>query len=638
MDFADFLVRLGRLWATERATVAARSVAARRDTPLAERVARGDALKSVEVDDYEAAPGDRTRLWLRRPPGELRIRPGAPLRLWWNDPDGPEAIRATADRVRGDRIGVLVDGEAPERLLSGAFHVDLDDPQAVFAVGDRAIRRFRDARPSEDVGRLGALLYGEGTPVFLRTRDLDTLATARDAGLNAPQRAAVEKALNADGLALIHGPPGTGKTRTLVEVIARAVARGERILATAMSNTAVDHLAAGLIGAGLPVLRLGHPTRIAPGVEARSLDALLDASEARRLATAWMSEARRLRNRAFTRRDRGTVDRGAFRDALTEARQLERDARDHLRRAQGALIDTIPIICTTCSSADTLLTRELTFDRVVLDEATQVPDPLALAAFARAPRLVLAGDPQQLPPTVIDPEAERQGLGSTFFERLAKRHPEAVSLLSVQYRMHADLMAFPSETRYQGRLEAAPEVAARTLADLGVMEDDTRPTPLILIDTAGKGWDDEADPEGSAFNPGQAERTVAEVRRLLSRGLPPPDLAVITPYNAQRRHLRDLLVDEVAQGLEIGTVDGFQGREKEAVIVDLVRSNERGEVGFVADRRRLNVAFTRARRLLMVIADTATLGNDPDFHDFLANVEARGTWLSAWADEAEPLG
>lgn len=140
------------------------------------------------------------------------------------------------------------------------------------------------------MGRLGALLYGEGTPVFLRTRDLDTLATARDAGLNAPQRAAVEKALNADGLALIHGPPGTGKTRTLVEVIARAVARGERILATAMSNTAVDHLAAGLIGAGLPVLRLGHPTRIAPLVEAR------------RLATAWMSEARRLRNRAFTPR------------------------------------------------------------------------------------------------------------------------------------------------------------------------------------------------------------------------------------------------------------------------------------------------------------------------------------------------
>lgn len=631
----DFLEKLAALWRQERATVAARSVVARRDTPLAERVARGNALKGVEVEDMEAAPGDRTRLWIRRPPGpvELRLRPGSPLRLWWNDPDGPEAVRAVADRQRGDRLALLVEGEAPDRLLNGQFHVDLDDPQAVFAVGDRAIRRFAEARPAEAIGRMGALLYGDGVPRISRGDPWHP----QDRGLNPSQVAAVTQALAAESLALVHGPPGTGKTRTLVEVVVQAVARGERVLATAMSNTAVDHLAAGLINAGVAVVRLGHPTRIAPAVEARSLDALLDAMEVRKLANGWMSEARRLRDRAFTRRDRGSGDRGAFRDALNEARQLERDARDHLRRAQAALIASTPVLCTTVSGADTLVPRDAVFDRVVLDEATQVPDPLALAAFARAPRVVLAGDPEQLPPTIIDPEAERAGLGLTFFERLARRHPELVALLDVQYRMHADLMAFPSETRYGGRLHAAPEVAGHTLEGLGVRPDEARPTPLVLVDSAGKGWEEGSDGEGSAFNDGQADRTAAEVRRLLSRGLPAKDLAVITPYNAQRRRLRDLLAPELALGLEIGTVDGFQGREKEAVIVDLVRSNDVGQVGFVADRRRLNVAFTRARRLLVVIADTATLGAEPDFGAFLAAVEARGTWLSAWADEAEPL-
>ncbi|MCB9550073.1 MAG: AAA family ATPase [Myxococcales bacterium] len=629
-----FLERLAGLWARERATVTARAVAARRESTLAERVARGDALQSVEVDEVEVAPGDRTRLWLRRPPGgELRLRPGTPVRLWWTDPDDRDAVRGLADRVRGDRVAITVDGEVPDRILHGHFHVDLDDPQTVFTIGAGAIRWFQNARPREPEARLGAVLWGDEAPTFQAPAPW----LPADAGLNASQRAAVDRALGAERLALVHGPPGTGKTRTLVEVIVQAVRRGQRVLACAMSNTATDHLAAGLIAAGLPIVRLGHPTRVAAAVEARSLDALLDASDARRLANGWTSEARRLRDRAYVRRDRGSLDRGAFRDALAEARRLERDARDHVRRAQGAILQSASVLCATATGAQTAVPRDLTFDVVVLDEATQAPDPLALAAFGRAPIVILAGDPEQLPPTVIDPDVEREGLGSTFFERVAQRWPEAVALLAVQYRMHADLMAFPARTRYGGRLTAPPDVAARTLADLGVRPDESRPTPLVLVDMAGKGCEDATDLEGSAYNDGQADRTVAEVRRLLSRGLAPADLAVITPYNAQRRRLRDALAPELAAGLEIGTVDGFQGREKEAIVVDLVRSNDQGQVGFVADHRRLNVAFTRAKRLLLVIADTATLGQDAGCADFLEEVEARGTWLSAWADEAEPL-
>jgi superfamily I DNA and/or RNA helicase len=212
--------------------------------------------------------------------------------------------------------------------------------------------------------------------------------------------------------------------------------------------------------------------------------------------------------------------------------------------------------------------------------------------------------------------------------------------------MHADIMRFPSRRTYGGALVAAPAVAAHTLSDLGAAVDPARGVALWFLDTAGKDWtdrkggldpdDDElADP--STWNPEQAERTAREVRRLLSRGVAATDIAVIAAYAAQVRRLRALLADERALGLEVRTVDGFQGREKEAVIVDLVRSNLDGDIGFLADLRRMNVAITRARRWLLVVGDSATLGNHPYYAAFLAAVDDLDAHGSAWADEGEPL-
>jgi superfamily I DNA and/or RNA helicase len=218
--------------------------------------------------------------------------------------------------------------------------------------------------------------------------------------------------------------------------------------------------------------------------------------------------------------------------------------------------------------------------------------------------------------------------------------------------MHEQIMAFPSTTTYGGKLRASAAVAAHRLEDLGVMTDPARDKPMWLLDTAGKGWLEERtdfDPGGSlnsmpafsfdpsTFNSGNAERVAAEARRLLSRGLPATELAIIAAYSAQARRLRDLLREERARGLEIGTVDGFQGREKEAVIVDLVRSNDHGEIGFLANTRRMNVALTRARRFLLVIADSATLGDHPYYASFIGYVDAIDGHGSAWSDEAEPL-
>jgi len=206
-----------------------------------------------------------------------------------------------------------------------------------------------------------------------------------------------------------------------------------------------------------------------------------------------------------------------------------------------------------------------------------------------------------------------------------------VRMLTVQHRMNEAIMAFPSMSMYEGRLTAAEEVSGHTLADLGVAPDEDRDACLVFIDTSGKGWDERRDEENpSTSNPGHAERVCAEVRRLLGRGISPIDVAVITPYMAQVRLIRADLGPLMEEGLEVGTVDGFQGREKEAILLDLVRSNDRSELGFLKDTRRMNVALTRARRFLIVLGDSATIGANSYYGAFIEAVEAYGLWVSAW--------
>lgn len=634
LDPRAVLAGLATAWRAERAATRARLVEERRGRTLAERVAAGVALRDLSVDETASAAGGRTLAWLRAArPGEVeasRIGPGDPVRLWWDDagPDGPDAVRATAARRRGGRIAVIFDDDVPERVEMGRVHLDRDDPEATFERGDRALARAGEAA-------LMAVLAGARSPAS----DPAAAAAARaetplDAGLNGPQLDAVARALAAADVALIHGPPGTGKTRTLVEVIRRAAARGERILATAASNAAVDNLAERLAASGVEVVRLGHPARVAPAAEELTLAARLERTDAWTLARRWNAEAASLRHRAAARRQRGGP-RDEIREMLAEARRLVRDARAELAGEEDRILARAAVICATAAGADAAALAGRTFDRVVLDEATQAVDPVALVALLRAPRAVLAGDPCQLPPTVIAAEAVAT-LATTFFERILRGAPGAAAVLVVQHRMHAELQAFPSASMYGGRLVAAPEVAGHRLEDLGVAADPLRPGPLVYLDTVGKGWIEErADDDPSTSNPGQAERVAAEVRRLLGRGLAPADAAVIAPYDAEVRLLRELLAAEVDAGLEIGTVDGFQGREKEAIVVDLVRSNDAGDLGFLADRRRMNVALTRARRFLLVVGDSGTLAGDAYYRAFLDAAER--AWLSAWSDDAPPL-
>ena len=624
-----WLDELAELWRRERAASQARFAAERRGRTLAERVERGVALADLELVDIGGAPGNRVLAWLAprlpRDLSDLRVGTGDPVRLWRVSPDEPDAVRGVLSRRRPGEIGVMIDGELPEALEAGRVHLDGEDPQATFDRGARAIARYRAAAESAPLGRLRRILAGELAPEPGRV----PVWQPHDAELDEPQRAAVGAALAARDVALIHGPPGTGKTRVLVEVVRQLIGRGERVLVAAASNAAVDHLTGQLSAHGVPVVRLGHPARVDPALEELTLDAQLERDGLTSLARGWLDRARELRRRA----GRGTrsADRSALRAMRDEARTLERDARVQLASAQEAVLARARVVAATCAGSDALALGDAVFDTTVIDEATQAADPIAMVALARSGRAVLAGDPHQLPPTVLDPEAARRGLGVTAFERIAT----GTSLLITQHRMHRDIMAFPSASKYGGLLLAAPEVAEHTLEDRGAAPDPLRPGALVFIDTAGTGWGDQrAGDDPSTSNPAMAARTAAEVRRLLSRGVAAGEVAVITPYLAQVRLLRDALRAEVDAGLEVDTVDGFQGREKEAVVVDLVRSNDDGEIGFLADTRRMNVALTRARRFLLVVGDSATLAGHPYYAGFLTAVAEHGHHLSAWSDDA----
>jgi ATP-dependent RNA/DNA helicase IGHMBP2 len=554
-------------WQREQRSVREQIRAERMALSLAERVERGFALRDLIVDDTDASPGGRVLLWVKQRSGapfeDLRISTGEPVRLWSKDPEGEASEAAVVARIDRGRLGLSVSSEYGEFLDHGAFALDREAPEVSFERGARAIRELLTAKLQSRPGRLRALLFGGLEPASFVPQPL-AAEQLYDRGLNAVQQAAVSFALDAPQLALIHGPPGTGKTRTLVELIRQALRRSERLLVTAASHAAVDNLAERLIEAQVPVLRLGHPARVSEKVLASTLDARLDQSDARQRSRRLMAEALELRRRIQKRKARGSLDFREARELRDEAKRLQREAYGQLDLARELIFAEAKVICVTAVGADPGLLQGLAFDRVVLDEATQAVDPWALAALLCADKAVLAGDPCQLPPTVVDATAAQSGLASSLFERMAAQHAsKLLQMLTVQYRMHSALMEFPSQSMYQGKLVAAEGVAQHDLAQIGVADDPLRPGPLVFLDTAGKGYlEERSEDDPSTKNLGQAERVALEVRRLLARGLAARDIGVITPYYAQVRVLRELLRDAREAGLEIASVDGFQGREK----------------------------------------------------------------------------
>jgi ATP-dependent RNA/DNA helicase IGHMBP2 len=654
----EWLDGLAKAWKAERLASRAKVSLERGGRTLAERVALGIALGNLKIIDEQSAFGERVRVQVTVPDSvdldNLRLAPGEPIRLWGEHPDEPQAIRGVYERREEQTVWLMLDRAVDE--VDREYALDPDAPELTFDRGDAAIAKAKAALANSDLARLREVAALARPPRPLAPTTWSPLDTA----LDDKQLEAVDAGLRSGDIALIWGPPGTGKTRTLVEVVRQRVARGERVLCCAPSNTAVDNLGIRLAEAKVRAIRIGHPARVSPRLQELTIDAQIEQDGAMDLAREWRDRAREIRRRAMhaqaqggrSREDRDRI-RAETRELWREARALDRDAAREVHHAEQAIIDRADVILATCIGADHPLLGDTIFDCAVIDEATQATDPMLLVPLSRAKVCVLAGDPHQLGPVVIGGLAAVVTLGSTVFERLVAN--ETTVMLEEQHRMNVEIMTFPSRSMYDGKLRAAPLVANRRLSDLGVKPDPVRQKPVWLVDTAGKDWPEEKgdrigympgdtmtnlpsfafDP--STINLGMAERVAAEVRRILSRGVKPADVAVIAAYSAQARKLRDLLRVERAAGVEVGTVDGFQGREKEAVVVDLVRSNDRGEIGFLSDTRRMNVALTRAKRFLLVVADSATLGKDPYYAQFFEYVDELDAHGSAWSDDAEPL-
>lgn len=459
--------------------------------------------------------------------------------------------------------------------------------------------------------------------------------------LNSSQRKALDKITNAQDIAIIHGPPGTGKTTTLVQAIKATVEIEKQVLVCAPSNAAIDLLVEKLSELGLNVLRIGHPARVTDQTLSKTLDSRIAMHEHYRELRMLRKKMEQLRDAAFKyKRNFGYAEREQRKQLKQEAKAMKAEA-DMLEFyiINDLLQNSDVIACTLVGSANTIL-RGRRYKTVFIDEAAQALEPACWIPILRSERVVLAGDHCQLPPTIKSIEAAREGLAQTLFEKCIQHHPQTVSMLQIQYRMNEQIMLFPSRFFYHNELLADDSVRNHSLTKLNE-DGEAISIPVIdFVDTAGCGFTEEQDSETlSRFNEEEAQLLIRHVETLIGEiGVErwSYSIGIITPYSAQVERLSKLAetsekISVIAKWVTINTVDAFQGQERDIIAISFVRSNEKSEVGFLSDIRRTNVAMTRARKKLIMIGDSATLGTNPFYLELLDYVQLNGFYKSAWS-------
>lgn len=545
-----------------------------------------------------------------------------------------EGVDGIVYRVSAERVVVAVEGqvELPERLRL----VKLANT-ATFDRMDRTLERLEEIA---DTGSpLVDVVLGAKKPEF---RDVDVHEWFTE--LNDSQQAAVRFCLGAETVACIHGPPGTGKTHTLIELIYQFLATGARILVSTPSNLAVDNLLLRLytLSAQPPfskllprsaILRIGHPTRVQRDLIPATLDYQAKNGDDGELIRDITKEIDgHLGDLGRARGERGAVKGKERGKRWEEVRELRKEYRQRESKVVGNIVSRARVVLATCHSAGTRQLNNVDFDVCIVDEATQAIEAVCWVPILKAKKLILAGDPQQLPPTVMSKadKADKnlpQTLETTLFDRLETMHSGIKRVLTTQYRMNERIARFPSDELYDAALISHPSVATHTLADITTPDDDL--TPLIFFDTAGCDFHERVDEGDSTFNENEAVIVDKWARRLIALGVEPKDIAIVTPYQAQVALIASMLD---YPEMTIGSVDGLQGQEREAIILSLVRSNTKGEVGFLSEHRRLNVAMTRAKRQLCVVGDSATVAKGSAYlKKWMALLEAEAD--VRWAGE-----
>lgn len=550
---------------------------------------------------------------------EHEFEPGRPVSFFQADMGGQPkylSFTGTVCRVEENRMLVSVPGPESVRQLQQLTNpgVQLYFDETSYNAMFTALMAVLNARDNR-LAHLREVLLGRKEAAFR------TDFPVRFPWLNSSQESAVGQVLTARDVAVVHGPPGTGKTTTLVEAIYETLHREAQVLVCAQSNAAVDWISEKLMERGVSVLRVGNPLRVTDKMLSvtyeRRFESHPDYTELWGLRKAIREVQSQLR--------KGKTERDSLRNHLSKLRS--RATELEIRIEQEIFAETRVVACTLVGAANRILERRH-FSTLFIDEAAQALEAACWIAIRKADRVIFAGDHCQLPPTIKCIEAARGGLDKTLMQKVAESRPKAVSLLTLQYRMHPDIMAFPSAWFYQDALQAAPEIAKRNLLTLDY--------PLVWYNTEACDFKEEvASNSLSRMNKAEANRLITLLEEYIRRSGEERiledriDFGIISPYKSQVYYLRSLLrkngfLRKFRKQISINTVDGFQGQERDVILISMVRGNDDGKIGFLSDLRRMNVAITRARMKLIILGDAGTLTHHPFYKKLYEHIAQKG--------------
>lgn len=587
----------------------------------------------IAIRDTELGRGDYLTVEVERTTHQdlpHQFRSGVSAVLFSNHDPKQDNIEGTISFQSRNRMKIaLRTDELPEWSRDGKLGVDLLFDDNSYDEMQNALKQAENLYEKNEEGRITRILTGDKPATF--RNDLSPISIP---SLNASQQTAVNRILAANEVAVVHGPPGTGKTTTLVQAI-KAIIQQERhqVLVVAPSNTAVDLLSEKLSDQGLNVLRVGNPARVSERLFSLTLDSKMAEHNSNKDIKRLKKQASEFRDMAHKyKRNFGKAERDQRKALFDEARNIMKQVENTEQYIIDDLLNKAQVITATLVGANNYMVRQLKYKTVVIDEAGQALEPACWIPILKAQKVILAGDHFQLPPTIKSNEAAQKGLSTTLLEKCVALHPEAVTLLEEQYRMHEMIMGYSSAVFYENRLKAHASVAQHLLF--------ANDTPISFVDTAGCGFDEKS--EGTSItNPEEASFLFKHLRQLvteLSAHYQPenfPSIAIISPYRQQVQILQELLPHSTALQLyshkiSVNTIDSFQGQERDIVYISMARSNTEGKIGFLSDIRRMNVAMTRARKKLVVIGDSGTLSQLPFYEDFIAYTADRNAYQSAW--------
>ncbi|HEX6913910.1 MAG TPA: AAA domain-containing protein [Chitinophagaceae bacterium] len=596
-----------------------------------ERRENGFSWYPVAIRDTETGRGDYLTVELERTTHQdivHQLRFGMTAALFSNHDPAADRIEGTISHISGNRLKLsLRTDELPEWSRRGKLGIDAVFDEYSYREMEQALKRAPAVAEKREEGGLVRVLTGAA-----ELSPDEKLQYVESPGLNTKQNEAVNRILQANELAIVHGPPGTGKTTTLVQAIKALIAKDrQQVLVTAPSNAAVDLLAEKLSDEGLNVVRVGNPARVNEKQMSLTLDSKVSAH-------ASSKEIRRLKKQANEYRDLAQKYKRSFGAAERQQRNAlfaeARSIREQVEKMEQYIVDDIisraDVVAATLVGANHYTIRDLRFGTAVIDEAAQALEPACWIPVLKAKKLVIAGDHFQLPPTIKSAEAAKE-LGTTLLEKLVQLHPQAVVLLQEQYRMHQTIMGFSSREFYNNQLIAHPSVAERLIK--------AGDSPFLFIDTAGCGFEEKqegtgiSNPEEASFLLNLIIRDAADFADSAIGTF--PTIAVIAPY----RHQVELLKDYVAAAknletfqadISVNTIDSFQGQERDAVYISLTRSNADNTIGFLSEVRRINVAMTRAKKKLVVVGDGSTLAQYRFYDDLIGYAQSQDAYRSAW--------